>query len=151
MHDETAREQSMQMDIDRSGSDLFFMFISLVLFAYFGFFLNLQTVTAQGAAVPVWVFFVWLTRAGAIGFAVAIALRFVSHVASEFMYAIVGLLTAVGLVVLGVMDIQDKAHAAAIQPFWAFAFAAFNGYGSLVGLRTAMRMRAVRQMRAEYP
>ena len=78
------------------------------------------------------------SNAGAIGFLAAALLCRARRAAGNLLYTLVGLLSAVAFVVSGIWDINSKTHAAAISPLLLFIIAAWNGYGSSVGLRTLL-------------
>jgi len=120
------------------GSDLFFMIISTALFAWIGFGMGLTTRNNDGELVPIWVLLLWIGRLGALGMAIAIAVRLAAHFIGEVMYAGVGLLSAIALVVLAIMDLLDTRHTAAIGWFLALFFAIWNGFGSATALRAAL-------------
>ena len=119
------------------------MFLSAAIFAYFGFFMRLSTTTAAGDTVLMWVILLWTLRIGAIMFALAGALTFVSPLSGNAMYAAGSALSAIGLLAVGVMDLLDDQHAAAIPPILAFIFAAWNGYGAWASMREIMASRRV--------
>ena len=123
----------------------FIMFISAALFGYFGFFMGLTSTTAAGQVVFFFALLVWTLKVGAIGFIVSAVLTLVAPLGGNLIYAVIGLLTAVALVVIGIMDIADTQNAAALPPLLAFLFAAWNGYGSWFGLKAVLSiMRASR-------
>jgi hypothetical protein len=129
--------------LPRSGmsTDRFFMFVSTALFAYFGFFRGMTPTAGNGQFVLFFAILLWTLRIGAIGFGVAVVLSFIAPMFASLVYALFGLGTSIGLVVVAVMDIQDTTYVAAIAPFWAFLFAAWNGYGSWMSLRELMMLR----------
>lgn len=124
-------------------ANLFFMVISAALFAYFGFFAGMTATAADGTFVLFFAILLWTLRAGAIGFALSAVLTFASPLLANLLYALVGLGTSIGLVIVAVMDIADKTYIAAIPPFWAFVFAAWNGYGSWTSLREIVTARRI--------
>ena len=110
------------------------MIIAAVLFGYFGFMSGLTPFNQAGQYVLFFEVLIWTLRVGAIGFAISVVLTFVTPLFGGLLYALVGVLTSTGLVVVGVWDLLDP-NAAALSPFFAFLFAAFNGWGSIVTLR----------------
>ena len=56
----------------------------------------------------------------------------------EYLYAVVGLFSAVAFVIAGVLELLDEKHAA-MGPFMLFLFAAWNGFGSISSLRSLLR------------
>lgn len=125
--------------------DRFFMFFSAVLFAYFGYFASLTATAVDGQYVVFYDILLWTLRIGAIGFIVSFVLSFVAPRASDLLYALFGLGTSIALVVVAFMDIADTSYIAAIPPFWAFVFAAWNGYGSGMALRDLLAARRAAQ------
>ena len=117
------------------------MFLSAAIFAYFGFFVGLSTTTAAGDTVLMWVILLWTLRVGAIMFALAGVLAFASPMSGNVVYAAGSALSAIGLLAVGVMDLMDDQHAAAISPVLAFIFAAWNGYGAWASIREIMASR----------
>jgi hypothetical protein len=121
------------------------MLISAAIFGYFGFFTGLTAQTAAGNTVFFFALLLWTLRVTAIAFVVSAALTAVQPLAGNLIYSVFGILSAVGLVVVGVMDLADAQHAAAIPPLLAFLFAAWNGYGSWTGLRAVMAIAAAKR------
>lgn len=119
----------------------FIMLLSAAIFGYFGFFIGLTPTTASGEFVLFFAILLWTLRIGAIVFAAAGLLTMVAPVAGNAVYAIGSLVTALGLVTVGIMDMLDTQRAAAIPPVLAFIFAAWNGYGAVSGLRELMTGR----------
>lgn len=118
------------------------MIISAVLFGYFGFFAGMTSATAGGQVVLFYAILLWTLRIGAIGFALSAGLSFILPLIGNLVYALFGIGTSIGLVIVAVMDIADTSHIAAIPPFWAFLFAAWNGYGSWMSLREIVAARS---------
>ena len=121
---------SAQAPVNNVMSGPVVMFLSAAIFAYFGFFVGLGTTTAAGDTVLMWVILLWTLRIGAIMFALGGVLTFVSPMMGNVIYAVGSALSAIGLLAVGIMDVMDNQHAAAIPPILAFIFAAWNGYGA---------------------
>lgn len=143
MNDQPPPRSAYDADAANAGrGDLFWMIIAAFLFSYFAFGHHLQLpgvaplkTHQNGQLIPMWLLMVWTLRIGAIGFTLSVVLTFIAPLAGGLLYGVVGLLTSIGLVVVGVMDILDTQYAAAISPLLAFLFAAFNGWGSVMTLR----------------
>jgi hypothetical protein len=116
----------------------FIMFISAAIFGYFGFFIGLTSTTSTGNVVFLFGLLMWTLRIAAIGFLLSGLLTFIAPVGGNLLYAVTGLLTAAGFVLVGILDIADDQHAAALPPALAFLFAAWNGYGAWSGLRSVL-------------
>lgn len=114
------------------------MLLSAAIFAYFGFFMGMTATAADGQFVLFFALLLWTLRISAVVFAAAALITFVLPRIGSLIYAVGGLLSAAGFVVVGVWDMIDQTYAAAISPFLAFLFAAWNGYGAWTGLREAM-------------
>ena len=115
------------------------MFISAVLFGFFGFVMQLNPIGVNGQHLLYIPIFVWTMRASAIAFALAGLMTFKAPLAGNLIYTVAGLLSAIMFVIVAVMDIQDKQHTIMpYAPFLLFVFAAWNGWGSWQGLRAVM-------------
>ena len=119
----------------------FMMLLSAAIFAYFGFFIGLTSTTAGGQFVFFFAPLMWTVKIAAIAFAVSAVVTFVAPLPGNLLYAVVGLLSSVALVVVGVMDLADKQYVAAMPPLLACLFAAWNGYGSWTGLKAGLRLQ----------
>ena len=114
------------------------MFISAALFGYFGFSVTWNTTGVDGQFLLFVAIEAWTLKGCAIGFALAGVLSFIAARPAEFLYAFVGILSAIGFVTAGILDLADNQHTA-MQPFLLFLFAAWNGFGSLTSLRSLLR------------
>jgi hypothetical protein len=119
----------------------FVMFLSAAIFAYFGFYQSFSPINSAGAVVPMWAILLWTLRIGAIAFAVSGVLTILTPLAGNALYALASLLTAIGLLTVGVMDLADAQYGAPIPPLLAFIFAAWNGYGAWTSLGEIMGAR----------
>lgn len=117
------------------------MFLSAAIFAYFGFFVGMSVTNSAGQVVPMWALLLWTLRVGTIAFALAGFVTLLAPLAGNIIYAAGSVLSAIGLLAVGVMDLLDDQHAAAIPPFLAFIFAAWNGYGAWSSVREIMQAR----------
>ena len=132
-------------DTDRIGgvSGVGGMLFSAAIFGYFGFFvLDWSTPGVDGQPVLFRLLLGWTLRGSAIGFAVAAALTLARPWAGRLLYAVIGLLGAVLLVTVAVMDYRDTQHGMfRFSPILLPLFAAWNGYGSWTGLRALLGPR----------
>lgn len=126
---------------DSMVSGAMIMFLSAALFGYFGFFFGLTSLSTSGEWVFMYALLVWALRGGAIGFLASGIMATVHPIAGNLLYCVVGALTAIALAGVGILDVLDTQRAAALPPLLAFLFAAWNGYGSWVGLREVMAAR----------
>ncbi len=117
------------------------MLFSAVIFGYFGFFsVNWSTPGLDGEPLLFRLLLGWTLRGSAIGFAVAAALTLARPWTGHLLYAVIGLLGAVLLVTVAVMDHLDTRHKA-FEPILLLLFAAWNGYGAWAGLRAVFGRR----------
>ncbi len=121
------------------------MFFSTILFGYFGFFMGLTANSTSGAFVFFFAALLWTLRISAIGFLASALVTFVQPLFGNLLYSVVGLLSAAGLLLVGVMDIVDAQNSAALPPVLAFLFAGLNGYTSWAGLQA---VKAIKSMEA---
>jgi hypothetical protein len=121
------------------------MLLSAAIFGYFGFatsFIHHSAITGKLLLyVPI---LEWTLKVSAIAFLVSGILTFVTPVGGNLLYSVVGILSAVGFLVVAVMDVADTQHQV-MSPLLLIVFAAWNGYGSWIGLSavlSAQRSRA---------
>ena len=117
-----------------------YMLISAALFGYFGFAYNWDSTGTDGQFLPFVVIIEWSLKGGAIGFALAAILSFIASRPAEFLYAAVGIITAIGFVIGGSLDLADNQHTV-MQPIILFIFAAWNGYSSVMSLKHLLQSR----------
>src|SRR5436190_1965121 len=111
------------------------MAISALIFGYFGFgttWLHYSSITGQ------FLLFVALLdytlKGTAIAFALAAVITVVaSRTLGNLIYAISGLVSAVIFVIVAILDWLDPQHTA-MSPLLLLIFAAWNGYGAVLGL-----------------
>ena len=136
-----ARDGRRQVGAVGPREDVFGLVISVLLFGYFGFLQGLSTTTTPGGpVVPMFAVFVWTLRIAAVGFLMALALQLLRRGRLAVLVAgVVGLLSAVAFLVLGVWDLMDDSLALALSPLFLLLFAAWNGYVSWGSLSTLRR------------
>jgi hypothetical protein len=127
-------------------SQVFFMLISAGIFAYFGFggsWAHQLTNTSPPVLLPMVVVLKWTLRGGAIAFAIATVLSLLGSAIGPLLYAAAGLLTAALFVVVGIWEMTNpQGYYSGVPAILLFIFAAWNGYGSWVGLQGALGRRA---------
>ena len=133
-------QESRRNDPNREATGQVWMFISAALFGYFGFGVGWDHTGMDGQFLPFVAIIEWSLKGGAIGFGLAGLLCFVAGRPAEFVYAVVGLLTAFGFVLGATLDILDTQHTA-MSPLLLFIFAGFNGWSSFVALRHLLATR----------
>ena len=126
-------------------SQVFFMFLSAGIFAYFGFatsWVHQYTNTNPPVLLPMVMVLKWTLRIGAIGMAIAAVLSLIGTVLGPILYAVVGLLSAIAFVVVGVWEMTNsQGYYSGVPAIILFIFAAWNGYNSWIGLQEAMASR----------
>ena len=116
------------------------MFMSAAIFGYFGFSTIWLHTGSDGQTLPFVIILEWSLKGGAVGFALSGMLSLIASRPGEFVYAIVGIISSIGLVIAGVLDIRDTAHTA-MSPILLFIFAAWNGFSSVDAIRR-LRLKA---------
>jgi hypothetical protein len=123
-------------------SQVFFMLLSAGIFAYFGFggsWAHQYTTTTPPVLLPMVVLLKWTLRMGAVGFALAAAISLAGSIFGPLLYAVVGLVTAILFVVVGVWEVTNaQGYYSGVPAILLFIFAAWNGYGSWVGLQATL-------------
>ena len=114
------------------------MLISAALFGYFGFAYSWDPTGVDGQFLPFVVIIEWSLKGGAIGFVISAVLCFLAARPAEILYAAVGIITAIGFLIGGTLDLLDDQHMV-MSPFLLFFFAAWNGYSSIMSLKSLLR------------
>ena len=142
------------MSTEQAGAartDVFFMVISALLFAWFGFgtgWAHQYTTTQPPQLLVMVVILKWTLRAGAILFGISAILAMMGSLAGEALYSLAGLATAVLFIVVAVWQwTNPQGYYSGVPAFLLVIFAAWNGYGSWLGLRAVLA--AARAGRAE--
>ena len=116
------------------------MLLSAGLFGYFGFTSQWISTGANGQ----YLFFVdlleWTLKGSAVLFLLSALLTFVQPLAGNIAYGVTGLLGAVLLVAVAVLDFLDPNHMV-MSLLLLLLFAAWNGYGSWTSLRAILLSR----------
>lgn len=131
------------MDEQESSSplraDVFFMLLSALLFAYFGFiwsWAHQWTSTQPPQRIPMIAVLMWTLRIGAIAFIVAAALSLARQRLGPFLYAVTGLVTSALFVVVAIWEwTNPNGYYSGVPAILLLVFALLNGYGSINSLR----------------
>jgi hypothetical protein len=118
------------------------MLLSAAIFGYFGFSVAWLTTGNNGEFLLYVAILEWTLKVTAIAFLAAALLAFASPLAGNLVYSVVGLLGALALLVVLVLDIADQQHTA-ISPILLIIFIGWNGYGSWMGLRAALEQQSL--------
>lgn len=120
-------------------TDVFFMVISALLFAWFGFgtgWAHQYTTTQPPQLLVMVVILKWTLRGGAILFGISAILTMMGSLAGEVLYSLAGLATAVLFIVVAVWAwTNPQGYYSGVPAFLLVIFAVWNGYGSWLGLQ----------------
>jgi hypothetical protein len=129
-------------------SQVFFMLISAGLMAYFGFASSWAHQYTNSSApqpntlLPMVVLLKWTLRGGAIACGAAAVLSMMGLTLGPLLYSVTGLITAVLFVVVGVWEMTNpNGYFSGVPYILLFIFAAWNGYGSWMGLADILARR----------
>ena len=116
--------------------------ISALIFGFFGFFPSWNIHGAQGQVLMFMVIFVWTLRISAGLFVLSALITMARPVMGNLLYALVGVVGAGSFFVVAVMDIADTDHTVMpYAPIILLIFAAWNGFGSWMALRSVLARR----------
>ncbi|MDY7109916.1 MAG: hypothetical protein SYC29_14890 [Planctomycetota bacterium] len=122
-----------------AGADVFFMIISALLFAWFGFragWAHQYTTTQPPQLLVMVVILKWTLRIGAILFGLSALQTIMGLLTGEVLYSLTGLVTAIIFIVVAIWEwTNPQGYYSGVSPFLLVIFAVWNGYGSLLGLR----------------
>ena len=117
------------------------MLLSAAIFGYFGFATSWAHYSPRTGEFLLFVALLeWTLKGSALAFVASAILAFVQPVLGSFVFGVAGLVGAILFVVIAGMDYVDKQHAS-LHPVLLLVFAAWNGYGSLTGLRALIGRR----------
>lgn len=126
-------------------ADMFFMLVSAGVFAYFGFgssWVHQYTTDTPPQWIPMVAVLEWALKGGAIGCGLAAVLAFMRLTAGDWLYAIVGLITAVLFVAVAIWEwTNPRGLYSGVPAILLVIFAAWNGFGSLASLRELLGSR----------
>ena len=103
--------------------------MSAAIFGYFGFSTIWIHTGSNGETLAFVIILEWSLKGGAVGFALSGVLSLIASRPGEYLYAIIGMISSLGLVAAGVLDLRDTVHTA-MSPVLLFIFAAWNGFSS---------------------
>jgi len=126
-------------------SQAMFMFISAALLAYFGFlgsWAHQYNTTNPPALVMMVVVLKWTLRIGAIVFAGAGVLAAGGSTFGPILNCVAGLATAAVFIVVAIWEwTNPQGYFSGVQPILLVLFAAWNGYGSWMGIQEMRGLR----------
>lgn len=128
-------------------SRAFFMFLSAGIFAYFGFgssWAHEYTTDDPPKLLMMVALLKWTLRCGAIAFGIAATLSAIGSFLGLLIDVVAGLFVAAIFVVVGAWEMTNsQGYFSGVPAIVLFLLAAWNGYGSVVGLREWLASRAV--------
>ncbi len=136
---------------DRAGifSGPVIMLFSAALFGYFGFMMSWAhqyTTTNPPQLLVMVVILEWAFRGGAIAFLVSGIVAMVRLNIANLVYSVAGLVTAVMFLAVAIWDwTNPQGYYSGVPAILLLIFAAWNGYGSITGLRAVLAVRAERE------
>lgn len=117
----------------------FVMLFSAAIFGVFGFYM-LKPLNSQGQAILFMVLLTWTLRISAVLFLLSALVTVARPVFGNLLYSLVGVVGAGLFVVVVIMDVADTKNQT-VHPLLLLLFAAWNGYGSWVSLRSIIGSR----------
>ncbi len=121
------------------------MLLSAALFGYFGFMMSWNHHSAITGQFLLFVALLeWTLKGSALAYVAAAVLTVASPTIGNLVFGVAGLAGAILFVVIAGMDHVDKQHMV-LSPVLLLIFAAWNGYGSITGLRAVLAVRAERE------
>jgi hypothetical protein len=124
------------------------MLLSAGIFAYFGFATSWLYTGVNGQFLLFVALLDWTLKITAVVFAISAILMFVNGFLGNLLYSLAGIVSAVMFVIVAILDIMDQQHTA-MHPLLLFIFAAWNGYGSWMGLQGSLQWRQAEGGREE--
>ena len=115
------------------------MLFSAAMFGYFGFYV-MKPVSTSGQPILFMVLLTWTLRISAALFLLSALLTVVRPILGNLLYSLAGVVGAGLFVVVVVMDLTDPKNQT-ISPILLLLFAAWNGYGSWLSLRSILGSR----------
>ena len=122
-------------------ADAFGPLISTLLFGYYGFLDSTvrDTTDNAGYTVLLWVGTLWILRIATLLFAASTVLAFRNDRKTDLLYGASSLLATLGLLAIFVWDQADTEYQTVFNPIILILCIAWNGYGSIQSLRSALR------------
>jgi hypothetical protein len=120
------------------------MLFSAAVFGFFGFMMSFPEIDVQtGKTIPLVITLKWTLRVAAIAFFAAAIVSMIAISPGNLLFSFIGLCSAVMFVVIAIWDLSSPFHSG-VHPFILLIFAAWNGYGSWMGLQDIFARRAAR-------
>lgn len=119
--------------------DLFGPLLSTAIFGYYGFLAGLNTTDGAGVSIGLWLGTLWILRAAAVLFLLSALLALRGDRRTNLLYGGAGLIATAGLAAILVWDQIDTNYSLVFSPILLVLFIAWNGYGSIMTLRDALR------------
>lgn len=122
-------------------ADAFGPLISALIFGYYGFLDSTvrDTTDDAGNTVLLWLGSLWILRISALLFLASTALAFRNDRKTDLLYGASSILATLGLLVILIWDQADTQYQTVFHPIILLLCIAWNGYGSIQTLRSALR------------
>lgn len=111
------------------------MLFSAAIFGYFGWGVTWISTGNAGQFLVYVAILDWTLKIASIGFAAAAMITFASAVIGNAVFCVVGLLGAIGLAIVLVLDMLDPQHMT-VHPILLALFVGWNAYASWTGLQS---------------
>ena len=139
-------------------SQAIYMFISALLFGYFGFFNNWShqmttaSATPPNTLIPMVVLLKWTLRVGACCFALSGVLAMIGSMLGPLINCLAGLVTAGVFVIVAIWEwTNPQGYFSGVPPILLVVFALWNGHGSWMGLKELRARQAHSNGRTNAP
>jgi hypothetical protein len=122
-------------------ADAFGPLISALIFGYYGFLDSTVRDTTDDAdnTVLLWLGTLWILRVSALLFLASTVLAFRNDRKTDLLYGASSMLATLGLLVILVWDQADTQYQTVFHPIILLLCIAWNGYGAIQTLRSALR------------
>jgi hypothetical protein len=122
-------------------ADAFGPLISALIFGYYGFLDSTVRDTTDDAdnTVLLWLGTLWILRVSALLFVASTVLAFRNDRKTDLLYGASSMLATLGLLVILVWDQADTQYQTVFHPIILLLCIAWNGYGAIQTLRSALR------------
>lgn len=117
------------------------MLLSAAIFGYFGFSTGFNPRGTSGQLLVYVPILEWTLKGSAVLFLLSAGLAWVAPRPGHLLYAVVGLVGAVLLLLVAALDFLDPVHTV-FSPVLLVIFALWNGFGSLSGLGEVLGRRS---------
>ena len=122
-------------------ADAFGPLLSALIFGYYGFLDSTVRDTTDDAdnTVLLWLGALWILRVSALLFLASTVLAFRNDRKTDLLYGASSMLATLGLLVILVWDQADTQYQTVFHPIILLLCIAWNGYGAIQTLRSALR------------